>query len=364
MISEVNDALKQQGLALVRIEISGTDFKKSLKSQDIGLEKEVERELATLGRKSVFSNEYPKLLRNNKDQSYTYLDKMGVRFGTFGTWAVPVNIYNDVIDFLEQKKQEREAIKMQLLISYEAELEQFAKRAEEMRPGFGKIVKQNAYNKSHIETQIQYVIEAQQDIMSSVSISAVQGLSRMAKDYETKLLKKAKDTKTKPTITRFTRNVLEEMRDYCLRFVFLTPVLNKAAEIVDATIDTLPPTVVKGHEYSKETSRLLMTLKLLRTPDELDGIEIEGVELTEQDKSSVENHTVSDESDEYFDEDGNIDSDDDVTLQNSKVQTSTSDLNSYVDSNYFDDIAGTPQDVDCIDPFFEEFEEFEEFEDE
>ncbi|ENM5835085.1 hypothetical protein NTH44_003177 [Vibrio metoecus] len=271
-ISEVSSALKDQGLALVRVDISGTDFKKSLKSRDIGLEKEVERELATLGRKSVFGNEFPKLLRNNKDQTYTYLDRMGVRFGAFGTWAVPVNIYKEVIDFLEQKKTDREVIKARLLRHYDTELQQFAKRAEELRPGFGKIVMDNAYCKDHIHAQIQFVIEAQNDIMSGVSLSAIQGLSRMAKDYEIKIMKKAKETNTRPVITRFTRSVLEEMRDFCYRFVFLTGVLNHAAELIQDTIDVLPPTVNKDQQYIEETSKLLTTLKLLREPDELEGI--------------------------------------------------------------------------------------------
>lgn len=273
-MSEMSEALKDKGLALVRVEVAGSDFKKSLKSKEIGLDKDIERELATLGRKSVLGNEYPRRLRNNKDQVYTYLDKMGVRFGTFGTWAVPVNIYKEVTDFLEEKKHERDCIKEMLLRHYDAELEAFAEKAESMRPGFGQVVRENAYDKDHIRAQIQMSIEMQDDIMGGVALSAVHGLSRMAKDYEQKIMKKAKDSNSSPVITRFTRSKLEEMRDYCYRFVFLTSVLNQASDVIQDAIDCLPATVVKGNRYPDETSKVMTVLKLLRTPDDLEGITI------------------------------------------------------------------------------------------
>lgn len=294
-MSEMSEALKDKGLALVRVEVAGSDFKKSLKSKEIGLDKDIERELATLGRKSVLGNDYPRRLRNNKDQVYTYLDKMGVRFGTFGTWAVPVNIYKEVTDFLEEKKHERDCIKEMLLRHYDAELEAFAEKAESMRPGFGQVVRENAYDKDHIRAQIQMSIEMQDDIMGGVALSAVHGLSRMAKDYEQKIMKKAKDSNTSPVITRFTRSKLEEMRDYCYRFVFLTSVLNQASDVIQDAIDCLPATVVKGNRYPDETSKVMTVLKLLRTPDELEGITISDSAVTQTPDSSAIDSASEDE---------------------------------------------------------------------
>lgn len=296
MISQIGNSLKTQGLALVRVDISGSDFQKSLKSKDIGLNKELDKKLGALGRKKVLGSEYPKQLRNNRDQTHTYLDKMGVRFGQFGTWAVPVDIYNEVVDSLKDKQAERNRIKANLLRDYETEVHKFAEEAEELQEGFGEIVLENAYDKAHIESQIQFSIEVQDEMLSGVSISAINALSRMAKDYEYKILKKAKETNTRPVITRFTRNVLEEMREYCYRFVFLTNVLNQAAELIEDTIKCLPDTVVKGQQYLTETSTLMTTLKLLKTPDELEGI----ITLGQSDLSAVEPDEL--ESDEFVDE--------------------------------------------------------------
>lgn len=303
-ISEVSSALKDQGLALVRVDISGSDFKKTLRFKEIGLDKDIDRELATLGRKSVLGKEYPKLIRNNKDQIHTYLDRMGVRFGAFGTWAIPVNIYQEVIDFLNDKKDERDAIKERLLRDYEKELKSFSDKAESLRPGFGKIVLENAYTKDHIRSQIAMVIEPQKDIMSGISLSAVQGLSRMAKDYEFAIMKKAKDNNTRPVITRFTRSKLEEMRDYCYRFVFLTSVLNKAAEVIQDAIDGLPAIVVKGQPYLDETSRLMTALKLLHTPDELEGI----ATSSETQAPNLQVVQATDDIEEEFEMEGGLDS--------------------------------------------------------
>ncbi|MDF9399163.1 DUF3150 domain-containing protein [Vibrio sp. 1180_3] len=274
-MSSVSDALKSQGLALIKVDISGSDFKKSLKYSEIGLEKDLEAELATLGRKSVFEKTYPKLLRNNKDQIYTYLDKMGVRFGSFGTWAVPTEIYQEVHKHLKEKQEEREAIKAELLRKYDSLLQEFARQAEELREGFGQIVLTNAYDKSHIQMQIGMVIEAQEDIISGISLSAIDGMSRLARDYDRDLMKVAKNNNTRPRITRFTRLKLEEMRDYCVRFMFLTSVLEDAARLIEQTIAQLPSSVASNKAYDKETSIVLTTLKLLTTPDELTGVVID-----------------------------------------------------------------------------------------
>ncbi|MFC5079668.1 hypothetical protein VTH8203_01491 [Vibrio thalassae] len=271
-LASVSDALKSKGLALIQIKITGSDFKKALNYQDIGLKKDVEAELASLGRKSVFEKKYPNLLRNNKEQIYTYLDKMGVRFGSFGTWAVPVELYKEVHQFLIDKQNEREEIKSQLIRNYDTLLMEFAEQAEEIRPGFKQIVLANAYDKAYIEVQIGMAIMVQDDVIGGIGLSAVDGMVKLAKGYEHEMMKAAKAANSRPKITRFTRSKLEEMRDYCIRFTFLTNVLQDAATLIEQTISILPQSVAKNENYDKATSIVMTTLKLLATPDELMGI--------------------------------------------------------------------------------------------
>ncbi|WP_122053629.1 DUF3150 domain-containing protein [Vibrio sp. Evd11] len=268
----VADALKAQGMALINIDINGSDFKRSLSYKDLGLSKDVERELATLGRKAVLGKEYPLQLRKNKEQVYTYMDKMGVRFGSFGTWAVPLDIYNEVHVQLKAKQDERNIIKDALVQNYQQELDKFADAAEALRPGFGEIVRKNAFDKDHIIEQISMNISAQEDIMGGIATGAVQGLGRIAREYEQSILKAAKKANTRPVITRFTRSKLQEMEEYCMRFMFLTSVLNDASVLIKKTIAELPATVVKGESYLDETSKVLTALKLLQTADELEGV--------------------------------------------------------------------------------------------
>lgn len=286
MMNELTDALKDQGLTLVSIDISGTDFKKSLNYKELGLAEDVERELATLGRKSVNSNKFPKLLRNNKDQAYKYLDTYGVRFGTggwTGSWAVPSDLAAEVITQMEAFREQRLEIKRRLLNAYETDLEDFITFAESKRPGFGEIIRQNAYDKSYVEAQIDFKISHQGDIVNSVSQSAITGLIRNVKEYENAILKKAKESNTRPIISRFTRSKLEEMRDYCYRFTFLTDVLIKAADLLEETINCLPTTVIRSEQYLTETSKVMTTLKLLHTPDELEGIDVVTVQPETED---------------------------------------------------------------------------------
>lgn len=268
----VADALKAQGMALINISINGSDFKRSLSYKDLGLSEDIQRELASLGRKAVLGKEYPLQLRKNKEQTYTYMDKMGVRFGSFGTWAVPLDIYNEVHQQLRAKQVEREFIKDALVANYQDELEKFAVEAEEMRAGFGEIVRKNAFSKEHIIEQVSMKISPQEEIMGGIAASALQGLGRIAREYEQSILKAAKKTNTRPVITRFTRSKLVEMEEYCMRFMFLTSVLNDASVLIKNTIAELPGTVVKAKPYLDETSKVMTTLRLLQSADELEGI--------------------------------------------------------------------------------------------
>lgn len=268
----VADALKSQGMALINISINGSDFKRSLSYKDLGLSKDIQRELASLGRKAVLGKEYPLQLRKNKEQTYTYMDKMGVRFGSFGTWAVPLDIYNEVHEQLRHKQMERNVIKDALVANYQDELEKFADEAEAMRPGFGEIVRKNAFSKEHIIDQVSMNISPQEEIMGGIATGALQGLGRIAREYEQSILKAAKNANTRPVITRFTRSKLVEMEEYCMRFMFLTSVLNNASILIKDTIAVLPATVVKKEPYLDETSKVMTTLKLLQSADELEGV--------------------------------------------------------------------------------------------
>lgn len=272
MLNDFGHGLKKQGLALIEVKITGSDFKKALDPNDLGLKKNITPELATLGRKCVFDKKFPKLLRNNKDQTYVYLNKMGISFGPFGCWAVPIHLYDEVVEWLEAKKVEREEIKQEMLNRYDELLEDFAQKAESLQEGFGDIVRKNAYSESHIEHQIGFYINVQDDILNGISLNAVKGLSQMAKDYEKEIFKAAKQAGGAPNITRFTRTKLQDMKEYCLRFMFLTNVLNHASTLIDNTIAALPATIVRGEKYPEETSAVLTTLKLLENPDELEGI--------------------------------------------------------------------------------------------
>ncbi len=272
MLNDFGHGLKKQGLALIEVKITGSDFKKALDPNDLGLKKNITPELATLGRKCVFDKKFPKLLRNNKDQTYVYLNKMGIGFGPFGCWAVPVHLYEEVVEWLEVKKAEREEIKQEMLNRYDELLEDFAQKAEGLQEGFGDIVRKNAYSESHIEHQVGFYINVQDDILNGISLNAVKGLSQMAKDYEKEIFKAAKQAGGAPNITRFTRTKLQDMKEYCLRFMFLTSVLNHASTLIENTIAQLPATIVRGEKYPEETSTVLTALKLLENPDELEGI--------------------------------------------------------------------------------------------
>jgi hypothetical protein len=288
----VKEALKEQGLALINVDINGSDFKRSLSYKDLGLDKDVERDLATLGRKSVLGKKYPLELRKNKESVYNYMDKMGIRFGGFGTWAVPTTIYEEVHQQLRDKQSERDAIKEMLVSHYDELVVEFANEAEELRPGFGAIVKANAFDVAHVIEQISMNVSPQEDIMSGVGQGAVDGLGRIAYEYEQAILTAAKKGNTRPVITRFTRNKLQEMKDYCDRFMFLTTVLNNAGQLIQETLAILPATVIKTNAYLNETSKVMTTLKLLQKADELDGV------VTPQAQPEVAFDDIDDEEDE------------------------------------------------------------------
>lgn len=309
-MDELTNALKDYGVTIISVAISGTDLKKSLSYKDLGLDKDVERELASLGRKSVHSNKWPNLFRKNKEKVYNYLDTYGVRFGVgswTGTWAIPNGLLKEVNGQLEAFKEERMEIKRAFLSVYNTELEEFIVRANSLRPGFGEAVRKNAYDKSYVDAQIGFEIHSQGDMVDSISVSAVQGLVRIVKEYEKGILDAAKADKKAPIITRFTRSKLEEMRDYCYRFTFLTSVLVKAAELIEETLECLPSSVVRGELYTEETSKVMTTFKLLHTPDQLDGISIKSVSVEvgaidlfdddeDQDEQAIENQTQGSDS--------------------------------------------------------------------
>ncbi|MGR5296959.1 DUF3150 domain-containing protein [Vibrio mediterranei] len=333
MLNDFGQGLKKQGLALIEVKITGSDFKKALDPNDLGLKKNITPELATLGRKCVFDKKFPKLLRNNKDQTYVYLNKMGISFGPFGCWAVPVHLYEEVVEWLEGKKAEREVIKQEMLNRYDELLEDFAQKAESLQEGFGDIVRKNAYSESHIEHQIGFYINVQDDILNGISLNAVKGLSQMAKDYEKEIFKAAKASGSAPNITRFTRTKLQDMREYCLRFMFLTNVLNHASTLIDSTIAALPATIVRGEKYPEETSEVLTTLKLLENPDELEGIVLDSDSSTAIDLADDLNY--DDDQTSYSEED-EISTNEPDGFEDDAIGENT-DIRTQAIGNYHDD---------------------------
>lgn len=271
-VAEIADSFREKGLGIITVEINGSDFKKSLTYKDLNLPNDVERELAMLGRKAVLSKAYPLELRKNKEQVYTYLDKRGVRFGSFGTWVVPLHEYKEVVEELRSKQEAREDIKRRLMANYNDEVENFAIAADGLRPGFGDIVRRNAFTIEHVEGQISMHITAQDEMLAGVGGGAIIGLGRMARDYEQSLLKKAKQTNSRPRLTRKTTEKLRDLREYCQRFNFLTDALVEAEQLLDEAIASMPSEVKSGEPYLDETAALMRVLKLIQKADELQGM--------------------------------------------------------------------------------------------
>lgn len=273
-----------EGLSLIRVTISGCTFLRKLDYTDIGLPKDMEKELGSLGSKHVLNREFPSEWQRNTTQAYKYMDSVGISFGE-KVWAVRTSDYDEIVKEVHERFYTKAmSLKANLLENYEEQVESFADEAESLRSGFRELVLSQAFKKSYLERQLSFEIESQKEMIDAIPRSSVVGLGRMAKEYHDALLKRANDNKTPVCITRQSRNKLVEMLQYCVKFSFVTNALVNAKHMIEDVINILPSKVVANGRYKQETSLMLQLLVNLQNADKLSGIKI----VSKEDVSSAD----------------------------------------------------------------------------
>ncbi|PSW31223.1 hypothetical protein C9J21_17900 [Photobacterium phosphoreum] len=201
------------GVTPIYLVISQWHGKRVLKSSYLGLDYELDKDLAHLGNVSMIKPELLKKFRNLANAANAVLQKYGVRFGD--GYIVPNVKHKEIIEQLKVIQTEWYATKLEIISRYKIYLSKWANEAESKREGFGKIVLENAYDISYIDSQIQFEIKTATDMVSGLEKTLIDEVSDRFADKQNQLIERKKK-KGSFAINRRDLIVLRDVQDKLL----------------------------------------------------------------------------------------------------------------------------------------------------
>lgn len=320
---EAYDSLKSrgilpEGLSLIKFEMSTCTFKRKLTFKEIGLTKDVESKLASLGSKKVLDPEKPKEFRNCKEQGETALAKIGVRFSRY-IWAVPTIEYSTIYNQLLQIQKRAIAIKNDIIMNLDEYVEEFAQLADTLEPGFGDHIRNGSFKRDYLQGQLQCIVEGAEEMELSLSHKVEMSVAEKATDYYNQLEKqRIKYNRTTFELTKNTRNKLEEILGFIKGMAFIDSSVEYMGVLIEKYLATYPAHYSQGTAaHNKGLVQLLVNLmspekvRLLaedddsfesQKPSEIGETKVNTVSVAE--KAITENVTpVSKEADKILDMD-------------------------------------------------------------
>ena len=201
------------GVTPIYLIISQWHGKRVLKSSYIGLNYELDKDLARLGDVSMIKPELLKKFRNLANNANAILQKYGVRFGDH--YVVPNVKHKEIVDQLKVIQTEWYATKLEIVTRYKIYLNKWANEAELKKEGFGKIILDNAYDIKYIESQIQFEIKTVDDMVSGLGKTLIDDVSERFSDKQNQLIERKKK-KGSFAINRRDLIVLRDVQDKLL----------------------------------------------------------------------------------------------------------------------------------------------------
>lgn len=260
-------ALLPEGLSLIKFSVSTCTFRRKLRFNEIGLKKDVERTLASLGSKKVLSQDKPKAFRACKERGETLLSKVGVRFSK-DIWVVPTPLYALKLGELLDIQSEALEIKEDIITNLQQYVEEFAQMAESLEVGFGDHVRNAAYKEDYLNEQLQFVVEGAEEIELTLAHKLTASVVEKAASYYELLEKnRVKYNRSTFEVTRNTRSKLEELQSFINGMSFLDSSVAYMGVLIQQYLDTLPD------HYSDATSEnnkgLIQLLVNLMNPEKV-----------------------------------------------------------------------------------------------
>lgn len=233
-------ALLPEGLSLIKFSVSSCTFRRKLRFNEIGLKKDVERTLASLGSKKVLSQDKPKAFRTCKERGETLLYKTGIKFSK-DIWAVPTGQYSKTLGELQDIQKEALAIKEDIITNLHQYVEEFAQMAESLEAGFGDHVRNAAYRGEYLDEQLQYIVEGAEEMELTLAHKLTASVVEKATSYYELLEKnRVKYNRTTFEVTRNTRSKLEELQSFINGMAFLDTSVAYMGVLIQQYLDTLP----------------------------------------------------------------------------------------------------------------------------
>lgn len=255
------------GLSLIKFQVTACTFRKKLTYKELGLSKDVEKRLASLGSKNVLDREKPKMFRNCKERAEALLERNGVQFSR-SLWAVPTMVYSQVLGELQSIQQEALAIKNDIITNRDKYVEEFAQLAEALEPGFGEYVRKSAPEVSYLEGQMQCVVEGAEEMELTLAHKVLSSVADKARSYYEQLEKQRKQQNRNTfEVTKNTRKKLNEIKSFIKGMCFLDSSLDYMVVIMDRYISTLP----QHHSDAKPEHNvgLVQLLINLQSPEQI-----------------------------------------------------------------------------------------------
>jgi hypothetical protein len=250
-----------EGITLIEVDMSTCTFRRKLQYKDIGLAKDVESKLLSLGSKGVLGPDWAKKFRNIVEGTKRDLGMIGVPYG-HNIWAIPSVRYEDALALAKGRELEFAQLKQMLLSRYDSEIESYAAEAEDLQMGFGDIVRQSAFTSDYINGQLNYRVASATDMENVVANKTLKQVGALASDYLNRLLKSSQEKGKPIEITSNTHEVLTKIHGFVKGMMFLDERLTVAHKALKNYIQTLPLKASAANpKQNQELVQLLVNLQ-------------------------------------------------------------------------------------------------------
>lgn len=270
--------------SVVILRISLWHAKRTLKSEHLGLNKDISKRLAHLGNMNSFDPEVIKEFRNANNQANAACSKYGVRFGN--GYLIPNSRIDWLLSTLETIKERFYKLKIGLLHRYETELSLWADEAEKVQAGFGKFVSENAYPKDYIDRQIQFGWHGLDEEIKQLGNSLLDEVAEKAREKIVALEDRKSATIQEFKVSRKDLPILESIKNKLLVNTMLDQRVQPIIDLIDELLDQVPNATGSNKALPAGfTRKYIVVMNALTKPELIYG-------FNEDDDQPIDQHDI------------------------------------------------------------------------
>ncbi|ANO35326.1 hypothetical protein A6E01_19120 (plasmid) [Vibrio breoganii] len=257
-----------EGFTVIRFNCSKVTFTRKWDFEELGLEADVAARIGTLGRKKMIDPKIPARVRKVFDNTRAFLESVGTKIGDF--YVFPVDKARDVTARMEGFQAELHKVKQYIIQSYDGLIEDFAREAEDLHPGMGKVIREQRFSLEYVERQIYFHWERPADMQLSAVNTIFEDLRSRVMDIENRWLDSGGGV---IRLNAHTRATLIKLRDWCSSMSLCHAQMGTMVNNINAVIDQLPATFIRANSYPKEDALIAQLFNQLRHAKKIKQLE-------------------------------------------------------------------------------------------